>query len=823
MKKFFKLLAKALTAAATVLSYVSLRGLVFVLGVVLALSAPRQHPLTPIDDALVKASSYLFPSPLGASNIAIVRVPREEVSLWQTDIHSSGTLAALLSNMLNSSNAVVGVLLQQPIDTGAGAVDSVIENYVRENSDTASQKAAKGLVDRKFILMDLLTSERVVLGVERFFFSGQSPLLVQAPFAEQMPEPLQQILWPECTTCFTIESAVRVARPKISQHTILDAYPPHFQVTFSDHEGKTFTGFFIEYLRAVQGLDTSSHLIWDQSGALALGRYRIPLSVLGQFIPLNSLTQRMAPSFEEIPLDEALARNAFPDVVLIAAEGDATAAELARAFYSVRHEGVLHSPWWTSLVSVLLVLLITLYLVFVSTKISLRVASLISLIFCVAIVLTQLGLLLARGLWLPLALPLAWLFAGHFLLMIWVIKKRRIRQIVERADAICIARAHSLIEQKSLDEAMQQLTGCTVKEPLLQTMYEISEAFTAQQNYQRAIEVLAMIQKKSKSFKDTEQKLQVLTTMHKTMHEDSHKEPTLDKTMVIAKSSRAPTSLGRYRLEKEIGRGAMGQVYLGFDPRIARRVAIKTLSYDHFSGKEIATIKARFFREAEAAGRLNHPSIVSVFDVGEQSDKAYIAMDYAEGKALNHFVNPNNLLPVFEVYRIIYDVAVALEYAHENNIVHRDIKPGNIIYNPAPYQVKVTDFGIARLVDDSRTSTGEILGSPLYMAPEQLKGKKVNRAADIFSLGVTFYQLLTGRLPYAGENLAALTYEIIHGRHKGVRSVRSELPVSASRITNQALQKDPEDRYETAAEMATVLKKAIRRDFASQAKKVGLI
>ncbi len=198
-------------------------------------------------------------------------------------------------------------------------------------------------------------------------------------------------------------------------------------------------------------------------------------------------------------------------------------------------------------------------------------------------------------------------------------------------------------------------------------------------------------------------------------------------------------------------------------------------------------------------------------------------MDFAEGKALNHFVGADNLLPVFEVYRIICDVAQALEYAHDNNIVHRDVKPGNIIYNPSPYQVKVTDFGIARLTDDSKTNTGEILGSPLYMAPEQLKGKKVNRAADIFSLGVTFYQLLTGRLPYEGDNLAALTYEIIHGKHKSVRTVRKDLPASAARITNQALQKDPEDRYETAAEMATVLKKAIKRDFAAEAKKIGYV
>lgn len=822
MKKLLSIIYTCVKVVATALSHISLRGFVIMLGVALALLVPRYNPLSDIDNAFLKLGSYLFPSPLGAADIAIVRVPRKELSVWQSDIHSSGTLAALLSNTLNSGNSIVGILLEQPIDTGSGAADALIESYLKDGEKAAAYKATKSLVDRKYILMDLLSSDRVILGVDQFYFAGEKPLIVHPPHTYPVPSILNSWVWPSCEACVNQSDMVRVPRPSVQQSAFIHSQTLHQQVVFEGESGDVFPSFYVQYLRALLNIKKDESAVWNQKNALTIGTFSIPLSMAGQMIPLNRLSERMYPSIENIPLDEALARSAFPSAILIAAEGNLSAESTAQALYSAIEGNTVHVPWWMPLLLMALFTIVSLYLVFVSTNISVHLATLVSICICVAIVAAQMGFLYFRKEWLPLASPLLWLFSGHFLLSIWVIKQRRVRTILERADKICIERARDLVGEKSLDLAMQTIADCSKKDNVLQTMYDISEAYTAEKNYESAIGVLKEIQKSSKTFKDTEQKLQVLTTMLKAMEEEKEEKEDFQKTMVLSQPS-GPTKLGRYKIENEIGRGAMGQVYLGFDPKIARRVAIKTLSYEAFKGKELGDIKARFFREAEAAGRLSHPSIVSVFDVGEEPGRAYIAMDFAEGRALNHFVKADNLLPVFEVYRIVHDVAVALEYAHENNIVHRDIKPGNIIYNPSPYQIKVTDFGIARLVDDSKTNTGEILGSPLYMAPEQLKGQKVNRAADIFSLGVTFYQLLTGALPFSGDNLAALTYEIIHGKHKGARSVRKDLPTSASRITNQALQKDIEDRYETAAEMASVIKKAIRRDFPTQAKKMGFI
>jgi len=253
-------------------------------------------------------------------------------------------------------------------------------------------------------------------------------------------------------------------------------------------------------------------------------------------------------------------------------------------------------------------------------------------------------------------------------------------------------------------------------------------------------------------------------------------------------------------------------VYLGQDPKIGRSVAIKTLNLSsEFAGHDLDDAKQRFYREAETAGQLRHPNIVTIYDVGEEQELAYIAMDFLKGKPLNEFTKPEHLLSVNLVYQIIQQVAEALEYAHQKGIVHRDIKPANIIFNEDSQEVVVTDFGIACVTDNSKTRTGTILGSPYYMSPEQLEGSRVDGRADIYSLGVTFFQLLTGKLPFEGDSLVALTHQIAHKKPLQIRDIREDLPPSASRIINKTLQKKPEQRFQTAKELAETLSMALHR------------
>jgi predicted Ser/Thr protein kinase len=264
--------------------------------------------------------------------------------------------------------------------------------------------------------------------------------------------------------------------------------------------------------------------------------------------------------------------------------------------------------------------------------------------------------------------------------------------------------------------------------------------------------------------------------------------------------------LGRYQLEREIGRGAMGIVYLGRDTAINRLVAIKAIPLaSEFSDSELAEARTRFFREAETAGRLNHPNIVTIYDVGEERGLAYIAMEYLKGRHLSEFATSNTLLEARTVLDLIGRTAQALGFAHKQQVVHRDIKPANIMYDPATDVLKITDFGIARLTGAGSTRTGIVLGTPSFMSPEQLEGRTVNGHSDLFSLGVTLFQLLTGQLPFTADSMTGLMQQIAEAPHPPLRAFRPDLPACVESIVDRALAKSPEARFESGGQMAAAL------------------
>ena len=253
----------------------------------------------------------------------------------------------------------------------------------------------------------------------------------------------------------------------------------------------------------------------------------------------------------------------------------------------------------------------------------------------------------------------------------------------------------------------------------------------------------------------------------------------------------------------------MGNVYLGRDPLINRILALKAIDlaigFDHASCE---TTAETFLREAAIAGSLSHPNIVTIFDVGESDGLAYIAMEYVRGHHLSEFAAHDRLLPVDTVLDLIARAADALEYAHRRNVVHRDIKPANIMYDSLSNNLKITDFGIAKLIDANRTRTGIVLGTPAFMSPEQLEGKNVNGHTDLFALGVSLYQLLTGQLPFRGASMTNLMFVIANEPHQSVTSVRTELPKWLDEVVDRALAKSPADRFESAAAMAAALRRA---------------
>ncbi len=265
------------------------------------------------------------------------------------------------------------------------------------------------------------------------------------------------------------------------------------------------------------------------------------------------------------------------------------------------------------------------------------------------------------------------------------------------------------------------------------------------------------------------------------------------------------SNLGRYEIISELGQGAMGVVYKATDPLIDRLVAIKTINLG-LALDEKEEYEGRFYQEAKAAGRLSHPNIVTIFDLGKSDEVAYIAMEFLQGKELRDILDDGEKMPVERVLDVATQVALGLAYAHEHGVVHRDVKPSNIMV-ASDGHVKITDFGIARMESSSvRTQTGMVLGSPKYMSPEQVLGKLIDQRSDIFSLGVVLYEMLTGKPPFAGENVNAIMYQTLNNIPNSPGSLNPNVPDMLNFIVAKALAKGLEDRYQDAKILAEDLR-----------------
>jgi serine/threonine protein kinase len=265
--------------------------------------------------------------------------------------------------------------------------------------------------------------------------------------------------------------------------------------------------------------------------------------------------------------------------------------------------------------------------------------------------------------------------------------------------------------------------------------------------------------------------------------------------------------LGNYELGRKLGDGAMGAVYLAKDVVNDREVAVKTMALSEtFEDEVLADIKSRFFREAEIIERLEHPNIVAVYDMGEEEGLAYISMELLKGNDLDANTKPGNLLPYPKVLNIIACAADALGYAHEHDVVHRDVKPGNIMYDPVSGTAKVMDFGISRITTESKTKLGVVLGTPYYMSPEQLRGLKIGGASDIFSLGISLYQLLAGKLPFEGKSAMEVMSRIAKEPHVDILTLRPDLPPCVGKIVDRAMAKEIDQRFSNGQEMAEAIR-----------------
>lgn len=490
---------------------------------------------------------------------------------------------------------------------------------------------------------------------------------------------------------------------------------------------------------------------------------------------------------------------------------------MAHSISSILQQQYFVRPGWGRWVEIGLFLTITAFLALVVPKLGAALAAAVIAVLVVGLLGAEYLLLAGSGIWLKLVVTALFAVSGYGVMLL---KRFNLTEKLKFASETESAESNKMLGlafqgQGQLDMAFDKFKRVKpVDDKLLDLLYNLALDFERKRQFNKAEACYQYIVQQNKGFKDVEVKLNRAKKLSETviLGGGAMGSTTAGGTMILAGGGTEKPMLGRYQVEKELGKGAMGVVYLGKDPKIGRMVAIKTMALSQeFEADELQDVKDRFFREAETAGRLSHPNIVSIFDAGEEHDLAYIAMEFVKGGDLTRFVKPNMLLPVPEVLRLIADAADALDYAHGNTVVHRDIKPANMMLLDEGKVLKLMDFGIARIADSSKTKTGMVLGTPSYMSPEQLAGKKVDGRSDLFSLGVTLYQLLTGSLPFQAESMATLMFKIANEAHASPLIVRPDLPPELALIIDKALSKNYEQRYARGNEMSKALREVMRK------------
>jgi serine/threonine-protein kinase len=478
---------------------------------------------------------------------------------------------------------------------------------------------------------------------------------------------------------------------------------------------------------------------------------------------------------------------------------------------------------WVSFLEFGVLIFFGIYISFVLPRLKAGMGAVMTLCFFLTYGITGTVLFFSNNIWVKVSPPLLLLIVGYIIIVSkQFLVTEKTKEKVE-ADSVETNKMLGLSfqQQGMLDLALEKFRKIPiVEEGAKELLYNLGLDFERKRQFSKALSTYNIVIESGENYKDLDERIPKLKGAEATMifgASGGGAHPG-DIGATIMDMDTKPT-LGRYEVTDELGRGAMGIVYKGEDPKIHRTVAIKTVRLSDFDEDILDEMKERFFREAESAGLLTHPNIVTIYDAGEEHDLAYIAMEFLKGWDLEEYTKKENLFSLRDTLSIVAQVADALDYAHAKGIVHRDIKPANIMQVEETKEVKVTDFGIARITSSSKTKTGVIMGTPSYMSPEQIAGKKVDGRSDIFSLGVVLFELLSGEKPYAGDDMTSLMYQIAKEQHPSVRTINPNVPQVVEQIINRAMEKDPEERYQKAGLMSEHLKKVVARIDEVQAKK----
>jgi len=481
----------------------------------------------------------------------------------------------------------------------------------------------------------------------------------------------------------------------------------------------------------------------------------------------------------------------------------------ANGLENIINSSYLQRPGWIWFLEIAALLYFGALLFYLSSKLSARLGIVILASFLLTWYALALFLFMSNGLWLyvlPQTLTVVIGFSLQQANLFLAAPRKKKDEQTEMNKVLGL----SFQGQGLFDVAFDSFRKCNLTdESVKEALYNLGLDFERKRMFNKAVSVYEYLLKEG-AFKDANDRRWRIRRAESKSQGGVTLDGKTENTLLFGDETKTLPTLGRYEVIKEIGKGAIGTVYLGRDPKINRKVAIKTLRYDEVDSEQLKEIKERFFREAEAAGRLSHPNIVTIFDVGEDYDTTYMAMEYLDGHDLSSHCRKDTLLPPKVALNIIIRVAFALDYAHKHNVVHRDIKPANIMLTEKGH-VKVTDFGIARLTGGDSTQTGVILGTPNYMSPEQVLGKKLDGRSDIFSLGAVFYELLTGDKPFKSNNIGNLMHNIASAKFRPIKEVRPDITDCCAELVTKMMAKSRAQRFSSAGEIVIAAQQCLEK------------
>lgn len=855
--------------------------LVVIFAAMVIAGAPLPHWLSSLnqelDRAMLSAAVDFVDLPSPKTPVTVIHVPDVEYEAWLADIagadallrliekaivlpapppeaiigekgRDSGEISRLDQSDLENQDSVVtvaeklpyspqqamplvlGLIAEEPLSFIQGRAEKLLGVWSEDQKvrPEALRTALRATVTDREVLMATLR-ERAVVGMEgRLSHHGE--VAVVEPFQSRhftVPPKWSTWLWPlsPIARVNQRESLNTFSAPV--EHLMLPPPNAIVQPLLTPWQDEVRESFVLRLLRIGDGLLQRKESlpmlpIWRQGHALVLADYpearELRVGFDGTVVPFYGEAGINAPTMQ-LTLAAAQRAETLSGWVLLGRNDSQALRATAQVLAAVGDKAYAVTPvFFPPLrVALLLALLFWALVILPRAGRTLFVAS--GLSFILILIVVQVVMPGVFGFWLPFASVITSVVIVYGLSLLSRLKRRARLFRISEARYWALQSAQLNYHAGYYGEAKLAILRVPLNATSVRWYYRIANALLENNYPKKALPLWRLLYKKARNFRDVKQKI---NQCEAALAPPEKPPEAPEKTQVVCVTANLE-KLGRYQVRSVLGHGGSGVVYQGYDPVISRAVALKTLNLNVFSVENQIKVKDRFLSEVKTIGKLSHPNIVAVYDVGQQDNWAYIAMDLARGKPLTEYLDDDTLLPIAEVYWIGLKVSEALTFAHQQNIVHCDIKPGNIIYDRTTQEVKVTDFGIAKWLDEAHTETGEIMGSPLYMAPEQLQGRPVTEQTDLFSLGATLYQLLTGEPPFMGRSIAEIQQSVLHSSPVAVRSMRAQLPASAARIVNRALKKKTSERFNSASDMAFTLNKAIIRDFKDEAKEWRLV